>query len=308
MRLEVWLLHPGGNPDPNQWQSHIQNQLCVPNALSWPSWLRGLLKWFLIRWRSKRSNLADMSTPCPSLTLIPQEASELKRLLGPPFRCRSLQYYGPHSMDSALSSTPARSTIFLLPLQFLRGLVLQELLDGSRKALRQSGHRVKDLDFRLLQSAYIESLAIAIRAKLIEKEWTSEYGVLLLIPTQPQSWSQMPQMVCEEAKQLMKKLQSKLQGACPTVIAQLYGHPTVMDGLQSLRSNGVKRLVACQLGSLLSDGELDTFIEKKLKHLAMSVGMDGLTEVSMPSQRTPFFRSARTLIYDSAKGLSEHNG
>ena len=81
-----------------------------------------------------------------------------------------------------------------------------------------------------------------------------------------------------------------------------------MDGLQSLRSNGVKRLVACQLGSLLSDGELDTFIEKKLKHLAMSVGMDGLTEVSMPSQRTPFFRSARTLIYDSAKGLSEHNG
>ena len=61
-----------------------------------------------------------------------------------------------------------------------------------------------------------------------------------------------------------------------------------MDGLQSLRSNGVKRLVACQLGSLLSDGELDTFIEKTQAPCNVC-RMDGLTEVSMPSQRTPFF-------------------
>lgn len=305
MRLEVWLLHPGGNPDPSQWQSHIRDQLCVPNALSWPTLLQGILKWFLLRWRSKRSSLVDMASPCPSLTLIPQEASELKRLLGPPFRCRSLQYFGPHTIGSALSSTPAKSTIFLLPLHFLRGLVLQELIETAHQALRQAGHRVKDLDFRRLQAAYVESLAIAVRAKLIEVNWFTDYGVLLLLPPQPQSWSQLPELVLEEAKQLKIHLQNTLQSTCPIVIAQPYGQPTITNAFQSLQARSVKKLVACQLGSLLSDGELDTFIQNKLSGMAYASGFESVCGISMPSQRTPFLRSARSLIYKGAKGLSE---
>ena len=43
MRLEVWLLHPYGNPDPHNWQGHL-SALSVPEALGLPKWLQGLLK------------------------------------------------------------------------------------------------------------------------------------------------------------------------------------------------------------------------------------------------------------------------
>ena len=303
MKLEVWLLHPGGNPDPAEWQAHLQAQLAVPEALTWPKWLQGLLKWFLLRWRSKRSSLAQMSAPCPSLSLIPSEAAELERLLGPPFRCRSLQYFGPHSIDSALSATPKQSTIFLLPLHFVRGLILQQLLEQSRHQLRKASHRVQDLDFKLLQSAYVDSLSMAIRAQLIENAWTQSYGILLLLPPQPQDWSQTPQLVLEEAQLLMKLLKAKLQANIPIALAQPYGKPSVDTALTLLGQQSVTQLLISPLGSLLSDGELDTFVQTRLKDMAESNGFT-TCELSMPSYRTSFLRAARTEIYNSAKGLS----
>ena len=304
MRLEVWLLHPGGNPDPHNWQGHLKAQLSVPEALGWPKWLQGLLKWFLLRWRSKRSSLHQMSAPCPSLSLIPAEASELERLLGPPFRCRSIQYFGPHTIDSALSSTPRKSTVFLLPVHFLRGLVLQQLLETTRQKLRQEDHRVQDLDFKALQSSYIESLSMAIRAQLIEQKWSSDYGIMLLLPPQPQSWSQLPDLVLEEAERLKKLLQRTLQSKGPIVLAQPYGQPSVEQAFKTLTKNSVNHVLVSPLGSLLSDGELDAFIEHQLTSRASTHGFVDICRISMPSYRTSFFRSVRTHVYNGAKGLS----
>ena len=111
-----WVAHPGGRPR-SMAVSHTEPTVCAQYAER-PSSSR-VSSMVLIRWRSKRSNLADMSTPCPSLTLIPQEASELRDSLALPFGVKPTVLWA-HSIDSALSSTLLGAPSFCCPFNYTR--------------------------------------------------------------------------------------------------------------------------------------------------------------------------------------------
>ena len=121
------------------------------------------------------SNVGTLSL----LSLIPEEASE-PNALGPFFAAED-PHFGPHTIDSALSSTPRKSNV-LLPVH-LR--VSSSSSSEQTRRHRQEGHRVQDLDFKALQSSYIESLSMAIRSQLITQKWSSDYGIMLPYPLNP---------------------------------------------------------------------------------------------------------------------------
>lgn len=297
------MLHGGGLTNPCDWKAHLKAQLSIPEAHSWPRWLAWLMNWVVLQWRFRHSTLPRMSNPCPSLTLIDKESAELERLLGPPFRCRSLQYFGPSSIESHLKSVSSKSTVYLLPLQFLRGLTLQQLIQTSRKQLRSSGHRVCEVAYPPLQKAYIESLTMAIREAIIEQARETKYGVLLLLQSQPQNWKTMPENVHQEAEQLKRMLCQELGGQPPIILAQPYGAPSINQSLEIFQHAKIETLIVCPFGTLISDGELDAVTQTKIIPMAKEHGISKTIQISMPKHRTTFFRVARTLIYRNAEEL-----
>jgi protoheme ferro-lyase len=303
MQIEVWLLHSGGNDNPEAWKSHLQRQLKVPLVHQWPQWLAWLYCWFILQFRYRASVLMHMHAPCPSLNMIQEEASELCRLLGPPFHCRSLQYYGPNGIEQQIKSTPPSTTILLLPLQFLRDITLQALIEQARRQLRGHKHRVIELPYKALQEAYIHTFAIELRKAIIKVPKDTQYSILLLLPPQPQSWRKTPEDILAVAQSLRQKLSKELSTSAQIRLSQPYGKPSVQDTLNELKHQSSSAIICAGFGSLLSDGELKTYVKTVLQPYSAELGFQYFDYIDTPQYRTSYFRTARTCIYNEAKQL-----
>lgn len=283
-KIHVFLLYPGG-PNPTLGlRSYLTQQIAATGALrKFPSFLRPLITWFLLR--SRLQQLPQLTDSCTSYKASQQQAQELARLLGSEYKLHPVYRYGEQKIDSALSEIPKKALAILLPLIPFRTSTLLSLYEIMREQLHRRNVLISEVGTYGLQNEYACFLAKNIRAAIIDLQTPQSYALLFIIGRQPEGWKTTTKPLQQEAAKCVNSVLMQLNKTIDFAICH-GSTKQIQKSLIKLQQN--QSLILIPLSWSSKGFEQDIVGEKKLRGLSQQAGFTECIYVHPPECRPDF--------------------